>query len=79
MSTDFLGGGFPENSGKHPPSIVPEDIGAAFRLEGYFDSYAIFGPLIRHHVNEIRQQKLYGLAVRTVFLIDFTPMKRIHQ
>jgi len=69
----------PGNCGKHPSVLDKKDILATFRLESYFDSYAIFDPRVSHHVDEISPVKKNRETARTVLLIDFTPMKLIHQ
>ena len=69
----------PHCAGQHPRSVSPRDILADFTLNEYFDSYAIFDPKVSHYVSALRRQRDGQAAARTVLLVDFTPMKLIHQ
>ena len=56
----------------------PRNILSEFRLFDFFDSYAIHDPSVSHHVTPVRKQNPSQDATRTIFLIDFTPMRLIH-
>lgn len=69
----------PEAAGNHPAAIDETNIIEQFTLENYFDSYAIFDPKVSHYVSGISRRVDGSDGSRTVLLVDFTPMKLIHQ
>jgi hypothetical protein len=65
--------------GKHPSCVARAAIKATFTLREYFDSYVVFDPMVSHHVNGVSRHRESQSAARAVLLIDFTPIKLIHQ
>jgi len=65
--------------GKTPDQLHSSQIRSCFTLEEPFDSYAIYDPLVSHYVAPICPQDSELKAIRSIMLIDFTPLVSEHQ
>lgn len=68
----------PGMAGRHPDQVAAADILASFELQAPLESYAIFDPLISHHVSAVTARDPDSAAERCIMLIDFTPMVPVH-
>lgn len=68
----------PDDAGAHPEQLSEGAILERFNLENFFDGYAIYDPLVSHHVDHVTLNDGVVRGERCIMLIDFTPMRPEH-
>lgn len=68
-----------EHIGKTPDELSNSQIRSSFTLNNALDSYAVHDPSVSHYVAPIRPFNPNARAIRSIMLIDFTPLISEHQ
>jgi len=68
----------PDAAGTHPAQLPGASILERFNLETVFEGYAVYDPLVSHHVDHVTLSAGAEHGERCIMLIDFTPMRPDH-